>query len=81
MKEVERDIDNKAWQAKDGLPLRARPIAGKVRRLLQSIAIMIATNQVVTSTIMPITLSRGRNTQGASEGSSRNVLNQRLAVI
>ena len=34
MKEVERDINNKAWQAKDGHPLRARPIVGKVRRLL-----------------------------------------------
>ena len=34
MKEVERDIDNKACQAKDGQPFRARPIAGKVRRLL-----------------------------------------------
>ena len=34
MKEVEREIDNKAWQAKDGQPLRARLVAGKVRRLL-----------------------------------------------
>ena len=34
MKEVEREIDNKAWLAKDGQPLRARPVAGKVRRLL-----------------------------------------------
>ena len=74
LKEVEREIDNKAWQAKDGQPLRARPIAGKVRRLLQSIATMIAANKAVASAIMPITLSRGRNTQGASEGSARNVL-------
>ena len=29
---------------------------------------------------MPITLSRGKNTQGASEGSARNVLSQRLAA-
>ena len=34
MKEVEREIDNKTWQAKDGQPLRARPVAGKVRHLL-----------------------------------------------
>ena len=34
MKEVERKIDNKAWQAKDSQPLRARPVAGKVRCLL-----------------------------------------------
>ena len=29
---------------------------------------------------MPLTLSRDRNTQGASKGSARNVLNQRLAI-
>ena len=80
MKEIERDIDNKAWQAKDGLPLRARPIARKVRCLLQSIATMSAANQVVASAIMPVTLSRGRNTQGASEDSPRNVLSQRFAI-
>ena len=81
MKEVEREIDNKAWQSKDGQPLRARPVVGKVRRLLQSIATMTAVNKAVASAIMPITLSRGRNTQGASEGSARNVLSQRLAVM
>ena len=80
MKEVKRDIENKAWQAKDGQPLRARTVARKVRRLLQSIATMIAANQGVASTIMPVILSRGRNTQGASEGSARNVLSQRLVV-
>ena len=80
MKEVEREIDNKAWQAKDGQPLRARLVARKVRRLLQSIATMTAANKAVASAIMPITLSRGRNTQGASEGSARNVLSQRLAA-
>ena len=80
MKEVEREIDNKAWQAKDGQPLRARPVARKVRRLLQSIATMTAANKAVASAIMPITLSRRRNTQGASEGSARNVLSQRLAI-
>ena len=80
MKEVEREIDNKAWQAKDSQPLRARPVAGKVRCLLQSIATMTAANKAVASAIMPITLSRGRNTQGASEGSARNVLSQRFAA-
>ena len=70
MKEVERDINNKAWQAKDGLPLRAHRVARKVRRFLQSIATMTVANQAVASTIMPITLSRGRNMQGASEGSA-----------
>ena len=74
MKEVEREINNKAWQSKDGQSLRARPVVGKVRRLLQSIATMTAANKAVASAIMPITLSRGRNTQGASEGSARNVL-------
>ena len=80
MKEVEREIDNKAWQAKDGQPFRARPVARKVRCLLQSIVTMTTANKAVASAIMPITLSRGRNTQGASEGSARNVLNQRLAA-
>ena len=79
VKEVEREIDNKAWQAKDGQPLRARSVARKIRRLLQSIATMTAANKAVASAIMPITLSRGKNTQGASEGSARNVLSQRLA--
>ena len=80
MKELETEIDNKAWQSKDGQPLRARLVAGKVRRLLQLIATMTAANKAVASAIMPLTLSRGRNTQGASEGSARNVLNQRLAA-
>ena len=31
MKEVETEIDNKAWQSEDGQPLRARPVAGKVK--------------------------------------------------
>ena len=44
MKEVERDIDQKAWQTKDGLPLRARLVAEKVRRLIQSIATMTSVN-------------------------------------
>ena len=61
MMEVEREIDNKAWQSKDGQPLRARPVAGKVRRLLQSTATMTATNQAVARAIMPLILSRGRN--------------------
>ena len=80
MKEVEREIDNKAWQAKDGHPLRARPVVVKVRRLLQSIATMTAATKAVASAITPITLSRGRNIQGASEGSARNMLSQRLAA-
>ena len=80
MKEVERDIDNKAWQTKDYQPLRTRLVARKVRCLLQSIATMTVANQAVASAIMPLTLSRGRNTQGASEGSACNVLNQRLAI-
>ena len=80
MNEVEREIDNKAWQAKDSQPLRTCPFAGKVRRLLQSIATMTAANKAVASAIMPITLSRGRHTHGASEGSARNVLSQRLAA-
>ena len=80
MKEVEREIDNKAWQSKDDQPLRARPVAGKVRRLLQSIATMTAANQAVASAIMPLTQSRGRNTQGASEGSTCNVFSQRFAL-
>ena len=62
MKEVEMEIDNKAWQSKDGQPLRACPVAGKVRRLLQSIATMTAANKAVASAIMPLTLSRGKNT-------------------
>ena len=41
---------------------------------------MTAANKAVANAIMPITLSRGRNTQGASEGSARNVLSQRLAI-
>ena len=34
MKDVERNIDQKAWQTKEGQPLRARPNAGKVRCLM-----------------------------------------------
>ena len=80
MKEVETEIDNKAWQSKDGQPLRARPVAGMVRHLLQSIATMTVANKAVANAIMPLTLRRGRNTQGASEGSARNVLSQRLTT-
>ena len=80
MKEVEKEIDQKAWQTKEGLPLRARPVASKVRRLIQSMATMTAANRAVASAIMPLTISRGRGTDGASEGSARNVLSQRLAT-
>ena len=41
---------------------------------------MIVANQAIASAIMLVTLSRGINTQGASEGSACNVLSQRLAV-
>ena len=41
---------------------------------------MTAANQTIASAITPLTLSRGRNTQGASEGSASNVLSQRLVV-
>ena len=74
MKDVERDIDQKAWQTKEGLSLRAHRVARKVRRLIQLMATMTTAYQVVAIAIMPVTLSRGRNTQGVSEGSARNVL-------
>ena len=70
MKDVQRDIDQKAWQTKEGLPLRAPPVAGKVRRLIHLMATMTAANRAVASAIMPITLSRGRGMQRASEGSA-----------
>ena len=80
VKEVEKEIDQKAWQKKEGLPLRARLVASKVRHLIQSMATMTTANHVVASAIMPLTISRGRGTEGASEGSARNVLSQRLAT-
>ena len=64
MKEIEEDIDRKQWHMKDGLPLRARPIASKVRQIIFSMAKMAATRHTLVSAIMPITLSRGRGTQG-----------------
>ena len=80
VKEVEKEIDQKAWQTKEGLPLRARFVTSKVRRLIHSMATMTAANLAVASAIMPLTISRGRGTEGAIEGSARNVLSQRLAT-
>ena len=80
VKEVEKEIDQKAWQTKEGLPLKARPVASKVRRLIQSMATMTAANRTVANAIMPLTISRGRGTEGESEGSAQNVLSQRLAT-
>ena len=80
VKEVEKEIDQKAWQTKEGLPLRAHPVASKVRRLIQSMATMTAANRAVASAMMPLTISRGKRMEGASEGSAQNVLSQRLAT-
>ena len=80
VKEVEKEIDQKAWQTKEGLPLRARPVASKVRCLIQSMATMTVANRAMASAIMPLTISRGRGMEGASEGSTQNVLSQRLAT-
>ena len=74
VKEVEKGIDQKAWQTKEGLPLRARLVSSKVRRLIQSMVIMTVANRTVASAIMPLTISRGRGTEGANEGSAQNVL-------
>ena len=74
VKEVEKEIDQKAWQTKEGLLLRAQIVASKVRCLIQSMATMTAANRTVASAIMPLTISRGRGTEGASAGSTRNVL-------
>ena len=43
-------------------------------------ATMTAANRAVASAIMPLTISRGRGTERASEGCARNVLSQRLAT-
>ena len=42
MKEIEAEIDKKSWVTKEGLPLRARAVASKLRSLAMSIAIMAA---------------------------------------
>ena len=43
-------------------------------------ATMTTANRVVANAIMPLTISRGRGTEGASEGSAQNVLSQRLTT-
>ena len=80
VKEVENEIDQKAWQTKEGLPLRARLVPSKVRSLIQSMATMTVANLTLARAIMRLTISRGKGMEGASEGSARNVLSQRFAT-
>ena len=42
VKEVEAEIDRKSWVTKEGLPLRARAVASKLRSLTMTIATMAA---------------------------------------
>ena len=54
MKEVEAEIDMKSWVTKEGLPLRARAVASKLRSLTMSIATMVASQRAVASALMPL---------------------------
>ena len=66
IKEVESEIDRQVWTTKEGLPLRAHSVASKVRNLIHSMAKMAAARKAVTSTLMPLDLSRVAGTQNTS---------------
>ena len=71
IKEVEAEIDRKLWVMKEGLPLRARAVASKLRSLTMSIATMAASQRAIASALMPLDLSRVRSNTNASQGSAR----------
>ena len=71
MKEIKVEIDRKSWITKEGLPLRARAVASKLRSLTMSIATMAASQRAVASALMPVDLSRVRSNTNASQGSAR----------
>ena len=56
IKEVESEIDRQVWTSKEGLPLRARSVASKVRNLILYMAKMAAACKAVTSALMPLAL-------------------------
>ena len=76
IKEVESEIDCQVWTTKEGLPLRAQSVASKVRNLIHSMAKMAAACKAVTSTLMPLDLSRAVGTQNTSQASGRDITSQ-----
>ena len=70
IKEVEAEIDRKSWVTKEGLPLRARAVASKLRSLTMSIATMAASQRAVALALMPLDLSQVRSNTNASQGSA-----------
>ena len=71
MKEIEVEIDKKSWVTKEGLPLRVRAVASKLRSLTMSIATMAASQRAVASALMPLDLSGIWSNTNASQGSAR----------
>ena len=76
-KEVESEIYRQVWTKKEGLPLRARSIASKVKNLIHSMAKMAAARKAVTSVLMPLDLSRVIGTQNTSQASGSDTTSQR----
>ena len=76
IKEVESEIDRQVWTTKEGLPLRARSVASKVRNLIHSMAKMAAACKAITSALMPLDLSRAAGTQNTSQASGRDTTSQ-----
>ena len=76
IKEVESKIDRQVWTTKEGLPLRARSVASKVRNLIHSMAKMAATRKAITSALMPLDLSRAVGTQNTSQASGQDITSQ-----
>ena len=71
MKEIEAEIDRKSWVTKEGLPLRARAVASKLRSFTMSIATMAASQRAVASALMLVDLSRVWSNTNASQRSAR----------
>ena len=76
IKEVESEIDRQVWTTKEGLPLKARSVASKVRNLIHSMAKMAAARKAITSALMPVDLSRAAGTQNTSQASGCDTTSQ-----
>ena len=76
IKEVESEIDWQVWTTKEGLPLRARSVASKIKNLIHSMAKVAVARKAVTSALMPVDLSRAIGMQNISQASGRDTTSQ-----
>jgi hypothetical protein len=66
MKEIEEHVDKKKWLNKEGLPFGTRAMASRVRQLIVSLDIMIASNKHILQQMKAIEQTRNVTSHGRS---------------